>query len=179
MGVPGDTVTVTVAKDGSFPTKGTDDDTGEQVLSMAASSSPVAADGYWRVCLSQPIAPNLGNHTVRFSGAPSGSTAVTEGVLVGNVILCSGQSNMEKEVGYAFNATAELAATKALGDRIRTAGPVGPWNNNIDGGAAASPQFDTKLPMQWCESVSFAQFSQRSPTIHILSKRTWDKQNEN
>ena len=152
MGVPGDTVTVIVAKDGSSSTKEADDDIGEQVLSVAASSSPVAADGYWRVCLSQPIAPTLGNHTVRFSGDPSNSTAVNKGVLVGNVILCSGQSNMEKEVGYAFNATAELAATKALGDRIRTAGPVGPWNNNIDGGAATSPQFDTKVPMQWCAS---------------------------
>jgi hypothetical protein len=56
---------------------------------------------------------------------------------------------MEKAVGYAFNATAELAATTALSDKIRSAGPVGPWNHNIDGGAADSPQFDTKLPMRW------------------------------
>lgn len=165
MGVPGDAITVSVTKDGSASsdssaTETNEDTAGEKALSLATSSSPVAADGYWRVCLSQPIAPALGNHTVRFSGAPSGSTAVNKGVLVGNVILCSGQSNMEKAVGYAFNATAELAAAKALGDRIRTAGPVGPWNNNIDGGAAASPQFDTKIPMQWCEtglcfSISF------------------------
>ena len=56
---------------------------------------------------------------------------------------------MEKPIGYAFNATAELAAATALGDRIRSAGPVGPWNHNADGGAAAAPQFDTKLPMRW------------------------------
>ena len=56
---------------------------------------------------------------------------------------------MEKEIGYAFNATAELAATHELRNKIRTAGPVGPWNHNVDGGAAASPQFDTKVPMRW------------------------------
>ena len=27
------------------------------------------------------------------------------------------------------------------GNRIRTAGPVGPWNHNVDGGAAPSPQY--------------------------------------
>jgi hypothetical protein len=53
-------------------------------------------------------------------------------------------------VGYAFNATAEIEATKALGDRIRSTGPAGPWNDDVAGGAAASAQFDTKLPMRWC-----------------------------
>ena len=37
----------------------------------------------------------VANHTVRYRGEPSGSVAVNVGVLVGNVILCSGQSNSE------------------------------------------------------------------------------------
>ena len=83
--VPGDIITVAISKDTK---KGVGSG---KALSLAVSTSPVAADGYWRVCLTDPIAPTLGNnHTVRFGGAPSGSSAVNEGVLIGNVILCSG-----------------------------------------------------------------------------------------
>ena len=78
---------MTVTKDQS--TGGDDDDGGggASKVQSVATSSPVAADGYWPVCLTEPIAPALGNHTVRFSGAPSGSSAVNKGVLTGNVIL--------------------------------------------------------------------------------------------
>ena len=112
VGVPGDAVTVAVAKDPDEARRhgggggGGGGQGGGDVISTATTAGPVAADGFWRVCLAVPIAPALGNHTVRFSGSPSGSTAVNKGVLVGNVIVCSGQSNMEKAIGYAFNATA-------------------------------------------------------------------------
>ena len=46
---------------------------------------------------------------------------------------------MEKPIGYVFNATAEIAATKALADRIRTTGPAGLWNHNVDGGEPVIP----------------------------------------
>ena len=82
--VPGDTITVAISKD---TRKGVGSD---KALSLAASTNPVAADGYWRVCLTDPVPPSLDNHTVRFGGNPSGSSAVNQGVLVGNVILCSG-----------------------------------------------------------------------------------------
>ena len=143
MGVPGDRVTVTVTKDGSASAV------------TAGPSSAVSAEGYWKVCLVEPLQPSLGNHTVSFAAAPSGSAAVNVGVLVGNVILCSGQSNMEKSVGYAFNATAEIAAAKDLGGAMRTTGAIGPWNHNVGGGAAATPQYDTKVPMHWSRPSPF------------------------
>lgn len=56
---------------------------------------------------------------------------------------------MEVTTSYAFNATAEDAASATVGDRMRTVGTFGPWANNVDGGAAATPRFDTKKPMRW------------------------------
>ena len=82
-GVKGDTVTVTVEQDA----------TADAVASQA--SAAVDPSGYWKACLTRPLAPSLANHTVRYKGEPSGSVAVNVGVLVGNVILCSGQSNSE------------------------------------------------------------------------------------
>ena len=65
------------------------------------------------------------------------------------------QSNMEVSTSYAFNGTAEVAAAKYLGNVMRTTGTFGPWANNVDGGAAASPQYDTKLPMKWSHPGPF------------------------
>jgi sialate O-acetylesterase len=133
-------VTITVEQDATAM---------QTALVASTADGVVAADGYWKVCLTQVLSPSLLNHTVHFKGKPSGSVATNVGVLIGNVILCSGQSNMEKPVSYVFNATAEMAAALTLGDRMRTVGTFGPWNNNVDGGAAATPQFDTKKPMKW------------------------------
>ena len=56
---------------------------------------------------------------------------------------------MEKPVSDAFNGTAEIAAAKGLGHAIRTLGVPGPWQNDVDGGSAPSPRWDSKLPLQW------------------------------
>ena len=68
----------------------------------------VAADGIWRAPLS--ILEN-GLTPVVISAASGGKTIAIKDVLVGKVILCSGQSNVELvSVSRAFNATAELKA---------------------------------------------------------------------
>lgn len=85
IGAPGDTITVTVTQDGISSAR-----------SSAASTRPVAADGYFKVCLATALRPSLRNHTVTFAGHPSGSVATNVGVLVGNVIVCSGQSNVRR-----------------------------------------------------------------------------------
>lgn len=69
------------------------DATATQAALVASSAvGTVDADGYWKVCLTKPLSPSLLNHTVHFKGEPSGSVATNIGVLIGNVILCSGQS---------------------------------------------------------------------------------------
>jgi hypothetical protein len=91
--VPGDTITVAVAKASQISAARGEDGIPTNIVSVASTGvdHPVAADGYWRLCLTQPIVPALGNHTVTFRGSPSGSIAINHGVLIGNVILCSGQ----------------------------------------------------------------------------------------
>ena len=69
---------------------------------------------------------------------------------------------MEKPVSYAFNATAEIAAATGLGDAIRTLGVPGPWQNDVDGGSAPSPRWDSKLPLQW-----------RRPSVYGFSALCW------
>lgn len=56
---------------------------------------------------------------------------------------------MEKPVSYVFNATAEMAAAPSYGHAIRTLGVPGPWSNDIDGGSAAAPRWDTMIPLKW------------------------------
>lgn len=76
----GDKVTVTVTTQGG----------GQQLEAVSEASGTVAAGGYWKVCLTTPLVPSLANHTITYRAAPSGSEATNVGVLVGNVILCSG-----------------------------------------------------------------------------------------
>ena len=57
------------------------------------------------------------------------------GVVVGEVFLCSGQSNMEKSVNYIINASAEIADADLIQTPFRLfqvpstpPGPKGPWH---------------------------------------------------
>ena len=80
----------------------------EQVtVSLAGSSgSSVAdADGNWQVEL-EPLAAG-GPFTLTVAGAST--TIKLNDVMVGDVFVCSGQSNMEMTVSTAFNASAEVA----------------------------------------------------------------------
>lgn len=71
-------------------------DTGEAVtVSIGGSSaSTVARDGRWMVRLRPIAAP--GPHTLTMKGR---NTVVAQNVLVGDVWVCGGQSNMERQLG--------------------------------------------------------------------------------
>lgn len=79
-----------------------------------ATSVVAAGDGTWRARL--PAMPAGGPHqlVVRTSGRPA---RVVDDVLVGDVWLCSGQSNMALQVHRALDSRAEIAG--ATDDRIR------------------------------------------------------------
>lgn len=68
-------------------------------------SARAGADGRWAVQL--PAVPAGGPYTLRVK---AGNTLVLNDVLVGDVWLCSGQSNMEWTLAQAQDAAAELAA---------------------------------------------------------------------
>lgn len=65
-------------------------------------------------------------------------------VLVGDLLLCSGQSNMEFSIGMSLNATAEVAAIDAFGPAIRVA--------TVRGHVQATPMVDFSLP--WSRASS-------------------------
>lgn len=73
-----------------------------------AGGATAGADGFWRASLPpQPASatPSL----LSVACAATGESVTLSDVLVGDVFLASGQSNMEYSTNDAFNATAELA----------------------------------------------------------------------
>jgi sialate O-acetylesterase len=95
-------------------------DPGERVtVSLGAASRATAAgrDGRWRVDLPQMEAG--GPYRLEAAGQ-GGDRATAEDVLIGDVWLCSGQSNMEFPVSRALNGEAEAAAASDPQLRILT-----------------------------------------------------------
>ena len=94
----GDTVTVSVA--------------GQSVTGKAGD------DGRWKVTLGK-LKPTADDKPVEMTIKDSSGDSITlENVLVGEVWLCSGQSNMEMGVGVAKNGEAEVAAANYQGIRL-------------------------------------------------------------
>jgi len=88
-------------------------DPGEQVgvtgswAQNAAAVATADADGRWRLALKTPAAG--GPYVVTVKGK---NTVQLSDVLIGEVWLCSGQSNMGMTVGSSNNAAEEIAAAK-------------------------------------------------------------------
>ncbi len=86
------------------------DDAGADVsvtIGDAKATAKAGSDGKWMVKL--PAMPAGGPHTVTVAGS---NTVTLKNVLVGEVWLCSGQSNMEWTVSRSNNAKEEIAAAK-------------------------------------------------------------------
>ena len=78
---------------------------------------PTTADasGAFRLQLDPYQGPAVFNVTV--TGSVSTNVITIRNVVYGDVILCSGQSNMNKPLSYVLNASAEIAA--ATHDNVR------------------------------------------------------------
>eukprot|EP01043_Picozoa_sp_COSAG02_P062419 COSAG02_NODE_8607_length_2507_cov_2.730066_1_plen_606_part_10 len=71
--------------------------------------------GYWKVTL-EPVQASMATYNISISGTtPNGASYPTQtarGVRYGEVIICGGQSNMDRVVAYDIdNGTAEIAAS--------------------------------------------------------------------
>jgi sialate O-acetylesterase len=111
---------------------------GEQVivtLGQASARATADADGGWRVAL--PAMAAGGPYTLAVA-APSG-TAGARDVMVGDVWLCSGQSNMELQVSRALNSYNETQAANDPGLRLLTVPHL----------AAATPAARFAQPVAW------------------------------
>jgi len=83
-------------------------------LGAARAETTAHADGSWRTNL--PALPAGGPHVLTAESAAGGEQSVSD-VMVGDVWLCSGQSNMEFAVRQATNAESEIGG--ARDDRMR------------------------------------------------------------
>lgn len=70
-------------------------------------STVTGRDGIWRVVL--PPTPAGGPYSLTFTSSVGGSVSMSD-VLLGDVYLCGGQSNMQFTVASGLNASAEIAA---------------------------------------------------------------------
>jgi len=78
------------------------------LLGNASASAHADKNGQWRTAL--PALPAGGPYTLRATSG--GDVQEIRDVLVGDVFLCTGQSNMQLSVRAAANATFEIAAAK-------------------------------------------------------------------
>src|SRR5688572_14402201 len=111
---------------------------GEEVsVSIAGASARANADaqGAWSVTL--PAMPAGGPHSLMARGATRSQTV--NDVLVGDVWLCSGQSNMEWAVRNTLGADSEVALS--ANDRIRQV--------TIARATSAAPRTDFDQVLEW------------------------------
>jgi sialate O-acetylesterase len=108
-------------------------DPGEAVtvtLGSQSHSTTAAADGTWHVFL-DPVAEYGGPHTLTVKGK---NTVTFSDVLIGEVWVCAGQSNMRWSVNKANDPDLEKAAAKFPGIRFVSVPNVGTqepqWNFN-------------------------------------------------
>ena len=107
---PGTTITVTVY------------DQNNAVLQTKTATA--ASDGSWKTTIG-PFSLVPGNGTYKFTVAKPGSSQTVSNVLIGDVWLCSGQSNMEYTLAGGYgggtkmaNAPAEIAAAQAAASAL-------------------------------------------------------------
>ncbi|WP_082546047.1 sialate O-acetylesterase [Rhodanobacter sp. Root627] len=99
-------------------------------------SSRAGADGHWQASL--PALPAGGPYTLSVIAA-DGSSQTAKDILVGDVWLCSGQSNMELQVRRTLNLNSETSG--ANNDRIRML--------TVPQTGASAPQDHFAAPVQW------------------------------
>ncbi|HEV3415642.1 MAG TPA: sialate O-acetylesterase [Pirellulales bacterium] len=94
----------------------------DETVTVSIAGQTVSAkagdDGRWQVTLGKLAATPESAPLVMTIKGSSGDSIALENVLVGEVWLCSGQSNMEMGVGAAKNGQAEVAAAKHPGIRL-------------------------------------------------------------
>lgn len=134
-------------RDGKVPVWGTADE-GEKVTVEFAGQKleTVAKDGKWKVEL-PPMPASSEPRTLTVSGASNTVTATN--ILVGEVWLCSGQSNMEWRLDKATNGAAAAAASADPLLRLTLLA-----HRDID-----IPQERADIAWKPCESNSVAGFS--------------------
>jgi sialate O-acetylesterase len=109
---------VRTVEDVLFMTEAFDDVTVE--FAGQARSATAGPDGRWRVALSALDACTEPRPMTIACGGPGGSRRVIQNVLVGDVWVCSGQSNMEWPLASSDGGREDVAAARHPGIRLFT-----------------------------------------------------------
>ena len=101
----------------------------------------VGDDGKWALQL-DPQSAGLTSYNMTIRGSASTNTVRVGNIVYGDVVLCSGQSNMVRPMNYIFNSSAEMAdAANWPNIQLFRVPPI----------AAATPQqrFNTTTALRW------------------------------
>ena len=126
-------------------------DPGERItveFSGQTKQTVAAADGTWRIDL-DPLTASPEPRTLTVRSQPSGLFHQISDILIGDVWLCSGQSNMRMGVRGSLNADAEIAAAQYPNIRLFHVGDA----------LAQQPQSDVQGNWQACSPGNVAGFS--------------------
>lgn len=128
--------------------------------------------GLWKLTLpSQPA--NAVPSTLAFT-ASTGESQTLSDVLFGDVILCSGQSNMEVTVNWAANATAEIAAANNYPLIRITSGPEqGSFNLNTVTPGPYNELAVTNLPWSHATNITVGCLVAGCSGWNYLSAACW------
>jgi sialate O-acetylesterase len=124
---------------------------GEQVaLTIDRAQAEINADRDGKWSLTLPAMRAGGPHTLTVTAA-TGATQRVNDVLIGDVWLCSGQSNMQLQVHRALDARAEIANAKSDSIRLLT----------VPQASSAQPQTQFAAPIEWqrVSSATIPEFS--------------------
>lgn len=103
------------ATNATYPASTTADATGLFVLTFPAQPAQTPLHSYTVVVSTAPIAPRC----ILYAYSCDGASITLTNVLIGDVLFCTGQSNMQVNVGFAYNSSAELAFAQEIGSMVR------------------------------------------------------------
>jgi sialate O-acetylesterase len=117
-------------------------------LDGKSATATADASGAWRATL--PALPAGGPHMLSATSA-AGDKQIVSDVVMGDVFLCSGQSNMELPVKRALNSGFEISQGNDANIRLLTVAKA----------TAAAPQADFATPPKWeaASSANVGEFS--------------------
>ncbi len=129
---------VVIQRDAAIVVEGTSKPAAEIRVSLAGTAATSAADanGKWKIEL--PAMAASGPHTLKVSDNQNETLAINN-VMLGDVWLCSGQSNMELPVSRALDFEGEISRADDPMIRLLT----------VPKAALTAPAFDFAEPAQW------------------------------
>ena len=117
------------------------DETVTVELADRRATATADSDGVWRTTL--PGMPAGGPYTLRVTGSAGQSQTLSD-IMIGDVFLCSGQSNMELQVKAAMSAEREIRSADHPGIRLY----------NVPQAIAAAPRARLQEPGEWKPATS-------------------------